>query len=355
MKKVLLKDIAKLACVSQMTVSRVINTPEKVHPDTRQSVEDAMNRLNYRSNAVTQTSMAEKSRNIRLLVIYDAHNFPNTFLPLFLRGIHEVIARNNYNLILHFDKHDGRNRIINESEWTNANSDGFLILSVDSNAEALSQLSHKLQESNTPVVIVNQVIDTQDTSYVSCDDFGGGFKATSYLINKGHRNIGIISGSEQYSTSSDRFKGFLSALDEHGISFNQASHVEGHYTKEGGYEAMGKLHRNLPNMTAVFCTSDLMALGAMKYCLDKNIRIPDDISIIGYDDMDFTSMLNPALTTVRKDRERMGKDAAEILLNLINGYNKPIQLKLDTEVIERESVKRHKTFNQKEDTICYQQ
>ena len=85
--------------------------------------------------------------------------------------------------------------------------------------------------------------------------------------------------------------------------------------------------------------SDLMALGAMKYCLDKHIRIPDDISIIGYDDMEFASMLTPALTTVRKDRERLGKEASEILINLINGHNKPIQLKLDPGVIERESVK----------------
>ena len=335
MKKVLLKDIAKVACVSQMTVSRVINSPESVHPATRQRVEEVLKQLNYRSNSIT----ADKTHSIKLVVVYDVHNFPNSFLPPFLKGAHDVLAQNNYELVLQLSKHDGQNHIINRSALTSHNSEGLLVLSVDSDIETLRRLLQELQALNTPSVIVNQVIDDQNSSYISYDDFGGGFRATSYLINKGHRNIGIIAGSEQYSTSANRFKGFFRALQEHNIPFDPGTYIEGYYTKEGGYEAMAKLLRNFPNTTAVFCMSDLMALGAMKYCLDKHIRIPDDISIIGYDDMKFASMLTPALTTVRKDRERLGKEASEILINLINGHNKPIQLKLDPEVIERESVK----------------
>ncbi len=341
MKKILLRDVAEIAGVSQMTVSRVINNPETVHPDTRGRVEKIIKQLNYQPNSFAKSLSTGKTNNIGLLVVYDTHKFPNSFMPLFLKGASDVIQRNNYKLMLMFDRHDGQNHIISENVLAPNKFDGLLILSVDSDLETVYQLSYKLREFDIPAVVANQAIDNEKIGYVSTDDFNGGFKAASYLINQGHRKIGIITGSEQYSTSWNRFKGFISALEEHGLMFHPSAYAEGFYTKEGGYDAMGKLLNNAPDMSAVFCASDLMALGAMKCCFDKNLAIPDDISIIGYDDVEFASMLNPALTTVRKDRERMGREAAEILINMINGTREPIRLMLDTEVIERDSVKKY--------------
>jgi len=340
MKKVLLKDIANLAGVSQMTVSRVINTPERVRPDTRQKVEEIIRRLDYQPNTIARALTTGRTNNIGLLVVYDTHSFPNIFMTSFLKGVSDVIQRNHYHLMLLFDRHDGQNRIINESTLSPNIIDGLLILSVDSYLEAVYPLSYKLQELGLTSVIVNQKIEMENISYVATDDYSGGFRAASYLINQGHRNIGIIAGSEQYSASWSRYKGFISAMNAHDLPFSPGGYAEGFCTKEGGYTAMGQLLRSMPEMTAVFCASDLMALGAMKCCFEQNITIPDDLSIMGYDDQEFTSMLSPALTTVRKDRERMGKEAAEILLDRIHGAKEPVRLLLDAEIVERESVKR---------------
>jgi len=339
MKKVLLKDIADMAGVSQMTVSRVINAPDTVKKDTRERVEKIIQQMHYHPNSIAKALTTGKTQNIGLLVVHDSHNFPNEFMTSFLKGVYGVVQARGYNLMLLFDTHDGCNRILNENSLSAQRLDGLLILSIDSMVETVYPLSCKLQESGMAAVVVNQQVQDLNTSYVAADDFDGGFQAGAYLIGCGHRKIGVIVGSDQYATSWSRFRGFIHALEKHGMIFDPRAYAEGGYTKEGGYAAMKKMLENAPDMTAVFCASDLMALGAMKCCFDRHIDIPEKMSVIGYDDKEFASMLNPALTTVKKDRERMGRESAEILMDILSGREETVQRLIATEIVERESVR----------------
>lgn len=340
MKKVSLKDIAELSGFSPMTVSRVVNSPDTVSPATREKVEKIIAQLNYQPNIIARALTTGKTRNIGLLVFYDAPHFPSAFMSSFLKGVSDVVQSHDHHLILLFQGHEDSFSAQNVSTLSANKMDGLLILSVDSSLETLYPLYLRWRDTGLPVVVVNQKLDDPQCSYVATDDFSGGFQAASHLIERGHRRIGMITGSDQYATSLNRFKGFIRALESHGLMFDPNAYAEGGYTKEGGYSAMEKLLSRVPEMTAVCCASDLMALGAMKCCAEKGVSIPEQISIVGYDDQEFSSMLSPALTTVRKKRESMGREAADILMRLLSGESGPIRSLMKAEVIQRESVRR---------------
>jgi DNA-binding LacI/PurR family transcriptional regulator len=335
-----IKDIAKLANVSAMTVSRAINSPDLVKPETCKRINEIIEKFGYQQNTFAKALSTGRTYNIGLLIVYDIHMFPEMVIPPVLKGASDIFSENHYNLMLLFDRHDGHNNILSQSDLSAEKLDGIIILSVDSDLEAAYKLSYKIGSLRIPTVIVNQKLELENVSYVTADDFGGGFMAAKYIIEKGHRKIGIIGGSDQFYTSKERLRGYKSAFAEYEINFDKSCYADGNFTADGGYEAMQKLLDNNKDLTAVLCASDLMAFGAINKLRESGLNIPGDISIVGYDDREFASMLTPSLTTIRKDRELMGREAANIIMDQINGGNFiPRKLLLQTEVIERDSVK----------------
>jgi LacI family transcriptional regulator len=331
-----IKDIARIAGVSHMTVSRVINNPDRVNSGTREKVLRIISEYGYRPNKSALSLLSGKSFNIGLLILYDVKQFPGDFLPPILIGLTSVLVDSGYNLTLYFDQYNGKKNLIKDNLLASHTVDGVIVISVESDVE----LAYRIGRIKVPVVLVNQNLNLSCVSSVGCDDFGGADEAVKYLLGKGHTRIGFIGGSEKYSTSRDRKSGYYKALEEAGIKLGPAFYEIGNFSKEGGYRAMGRMMKRAKGMTAVFCANDAMALGAYKAIHENNMKIPGDISVIGFDNQDFSAVIDPELTTVEKLRYQMGSEAALMMLdNLRESKPGGIHKTLPTRLIERASVK----------------
>lgn len=199
---------------------------------------------------------------------------------------------------------------------------------------------YNVLEKNIPLVVLNSEIEDPSVVNILSDDYRGAYNAATYLIQQGHKNIAIIEGKKGFRSTQERKDGFLDALIEHNIILNKDYLVPGKYDLESGYMAMENL-LNLPQIpTAVFCSNDDMAVGAMKAIVKRGLRIPEDISMIGFDNSLFSAYLSPALTTVKRPIEEISREGAKNLLDMIKGNNVEKKTKyMNTELLIRESVK----------------
>ena len=195
-----------------------------------------------------------------------------------------------------------------------------------------------LQESGIPFVLVARYFDDVDTDYVVADDVQGGYLATAHLIEKGHEKIAFINGPAYNSSAIERFQGYKKALEEHNIELNEKLIRNGALTMEDGY-TYGKalLMDHDPQPTALFTFSDFVALGAMKAVHELGLRIPDDIAIVGYDDIDFAFCLESPLTTIRFPKREIGEEAISVLEKKIDGQKCHSNLKIPVELVIRQS------------------
>jgi LacI family transcriptional regulator len=191
-------------------------------------------------------------------------------------------------------------------------------------------------------VLVDTYKSTQRFHEVRIDDRFGGYIATKYLIDKGHRNIAFISGAlRECGVTQLRYEGYVQALNEGGIELNETFVYPGVVSFESGAENAQKLIDNTPEVTAVFCTADIIAMGAIKKLQDAGIKVPDDISVMGFDNLNISEYASPSITTVGQDIELKGKAAVELVLNEISGGAKEPQCTiLPLQIIERQSIKK---------------
>lgn len=330
-----IRDIAKLAGVSHTTVSRVLNDSDKVKPETRDKILHLVKELNFSPHTSARALVSGKTNNIGLLILYDLKQFPLGFLPDILAGMSATLNEFGYSLTLLFDQIDEKKNQVSLNLITKDKMDGVFILSVESDA----QVAFKVGNIHLPLVLVNQKVEGLELNYVSTDDEGGAYQAISHLLDLGHTKIGLITGTPKFSTSTDRKAGYIRALNERGIHYDSSLEKIGHFDKNLGYIAMKELLQERPDITAVFAENDLMALGAMKAIKEKNLKIPEDIAVVGFDDAEFAEVIDPSLTTVKKYRTMMGKEAAILMLELLNNKNnkKYKQIVLPTKLMIRES------------------
>lgn len=339
---VTIKDVAKRAGVSLMTVSRVVNRHPNVRPETRAQVTQALMDLGYVPHQFARSMVSGKTQLIGLLIMYDMQKFPSEFLASIMMGMTPRLNDAGYNLTIYYNDHYHDGKLSAHDKLSLANLDGLFVL----NTDARPGFEESVTGLKLPVVFVNQMPRSDRFHYVVSDDGRGSYDAVTHMISNGHRRIGLISGPLRYSTSAARKQGYLRALHEAGIVYREEWTADGQLDKESGYEAMIRLMRNNRDMTAVFAANDWMALGAMRAAKHAGRRIPEDLSIAGFDDAGFSSDLDPPLTTVRKQRIRMGEEAANLMLRLLSceeadnapGGGKPIRLVLPTELIVRGSV-----------------
>jgi LacI family transcriptional regulator len=327
---VTIKDIAKLANVSHMTVSRALNDSPLVKEDTKEKIKEIARKLNYVPNYNAKSLVLNKSYNIGLFFSTIFKGTSPTFFFETVRGVNSVIKK-NYNLIIR-----GIDDYKDYSSIEKNRFDGIIIMSQsESDNEFIYHVLHK----NIPIVVLNREINEKSVVNILCEEKTGAYNAVKYLIENGHRDIAIIEGKEGFKSTVDRKDGFLKALIESKILINNDYIVSGEYDIESGYSAMNKLLKLKKKPTAVFCSNDDMAVGAIKAIYEKGLKVPDDISVVGFDDSEFCRYIIPALTTVRKPIKDVSQKGAEILMNMIeNDENSGEKIYVPTKLKIRDSV-----------------
>lgn len=326
-----LEDIAKRAGVSRSTVSRVINNHPHVRPEVRERVWKIIRELNYQPHAVAR-SLAKRQTSVIGLIIPQAVAviFADPFFPTVIRGISDACNSSGYYLMLALFSSSKEEAGLYNRFIRSGHLDGVII----SSTVVDDPLIPRLLEDKVPFVLIGRYPDDPRVNYVDADNVTGAQMAVDYLLRLGHRRIAMITGPLGYIAARDRYEGYKQALQKRGLIVDENLVVESDFSESGGYQAMKELLRWEP--TAVFAASDAMAMGAMKAIREAGLRIPDDVSVIGFDDHEFASYTTPPLTTVRQPIYRLGFTATTTLVEILEGkVETPQHLVLPTELILR--------------------
>jgi LacI family transcriptional regulator len=303
-----IKDVAALAGISYTTVSHVLNKSRPVSEQVRVKVEAAIAQLDYVPSAVARSLKAKTTSTIGLLI-------PNGINPYFAelaRGIEDYCERNGFCVILcnsddNPEKQRGYLRVLLEKRV-----DGLIVSSVGGD----TGLAGGLAGVRTPMVIVDRELDGIAADLVRIDHELGAYLATRHLLDLGHRHIACIRGPAQTSVAQLRLAGYERAMHEAGIAIAGHWVVESDYTSPGGYHAaVGLLERDPPS--AIFAGNDMIGIGVLRAAAERNIRVPRDLSVMGFDDIQMSQFVYPALTTVGQSIMQLGETAAQLLLQRI--------------------------------------
>jgi LacI family transcriptional regulator len=328
-----IKDVAKYADVSIATVSRIVNGLPGYSEDTKKKVQEAIEALGYQPNAIARGLINKRTQTIGVL-------FPEVSGMLsseVLEGVENAAHDGGFSVIVCNTTSSGKRTVKYLRLLQEKRVDGIIFASEDVKEEYYKIF----QEMKVPVVLVSTASSNYDLPFVRVNDFEGAFQATEHLIKKGHKQIGMIGGSKSDPIAGvPRMKGFKEALQKHSLNFSE-KHIttnEG-YRFQNGKESLPVLLKQLPNMTALFAASDEMAIGAMSAAHQLGIKVPEELSIIGYDNLKIAEMCYPALTTVSQPLKDMGQTAGEILVKLIKGEEKEAESRyMPFTIVERQSV-----------------
>ncbi|WGO82497.1 HTH-type transcriptional repressor PurR [Arsenophonus apicola] len=328
-----IKDVAKLAGVSTTTVSHVINNTRFVAKETKTIVWAAIKTLNYSPSAVARSLKVNHTKSIGLL----ATSNEAPYFAEVIESVENNCYSQGYTLIL-CNSHNNLNKQQAYLQMlAQKRVDGLLVMC----SEYPKQLLGMLEEyRNIPMVVMDWGQAHGDFTDVIIDNaVYGGYLAGRYLIERGHRDLGIISGPLKRNTGSGRRQGFLNAMKEANIQPQDKWIVEGDFEPSSGYDAMKQILNHQQRPSAIFCGGDIMAMGAICAANELGIRVPHDISIIGYDNVRNARFFTPALTTIHQPKERLGQMAFTMLLDRIINKRKDAQtIEIHPELIERRSV-----------------
>ena len=333
------QDVATLAGVSRTTVSFVLNDVPgvKISEETRQRVLQAARELNYYPTAAARSLASGKTRRVALILGQSKERLAaDAFLPTFLQGITASVNRRNYLLMVQMAEavpsHEAYTRLIREQQV-----DGLILSGPRSDDALLDELA----EDDFPLILHGR-LEGSGLPWVDVDNKAGGYLATSHLIGLDHHRIGFISNAPlSYAGAYERFAGYKAALGEHDIPFDDDLVRTAVFVPQSGHIAMEALLALPDRPTAVFAASDVVALGAMSAIQDSGLKVPQDIAIIGFDDIFLAAHACPPLSTVRVPAYGLGWTAADVLITLIEGDEEVSSVTLETELIIRESCGAH--------------
>lgn len=328
-----IQDVARLADVSTATVSRALASPERVSPQARARVLEAIAKTGYVPNPAARSLRSQKTY-MALVVLPD---LANTFFSKILRGIEETLFEAGYGMIIS-DLDGSPEKEAHFAAFTAAGRvDGAILL----NGHLFGQSragEGPPAKIGIPLVALCEAIPFSSIPQIEIDNRAAASRMTQHLASLGHRSIAYVSGPQNNILERERFLGYQDGLREAGLPFDPALVLPGDYTIESGRAAGRDLVARATRPTAVFCTSDEMAIGLIRTLLSAGLKVPDDISVAGFDDIDFAAVAEPALTTIRQPRRELGQTAAAVLIALLQGRSTPRRICLETELIVRDSV-----------------
>ncbi len=309
-KNITLRDVAKHAGVSPKTVSNVINNWPYISDSTREKVQRSIEELDYRPSGLASSLRTGRTNTIGVMI----PDITNPFFGQFIRGCEDVLYNAGYSILLcNTNENSTKERWYLET-LVKRGVDGILTVGSRSTAEVLYSIIH----NEIPVVAVDPPSLHDNTTVIDIDNIGGAKIAVEHLIRLGHKRIAHLGGPIQRMAAYNRLQGYLQALENAKIAYDEALVLQCDPTIRGGFHAaLNLIPARKP--TALFCYNDLMAVGAMVACRELDLKIPRDIAIVGFDDIAISSLVEPALTTVRVRQYHVGRMASDLLLERLSG------------------------------------
>ena len=325
-----LLDIAKRAGVAPITVSRVINNSGYVSQSTRERVEAVVKDLGYVPNTIARGLRSKRTHTLALVVT----DITNPYFTSMARGVEDVAGASNYTVIYcNTDESETK-----EEKYANMLAqrqvDGVLLVPSCGNVKTIQFL----KSNDINVVVLDRRVSGEDADIVYSDSKKGASRLTKLLIGLGHKRIAIIAGSRGVSTSEDRVIGYQQALSEAGLGGNELIYY-GAFNEHSGYQLANQAMMQTPRPTAIFGGNNFVAMGAIKAIHDLNLDVPEDVSVVGFDDLPEFMFMKPFLTVARQPAYEMGRLAAELLLKRITGetHEEQREFILPVEIVMRES------------------
>jgi len=330
--------IAELAGVSKSTVSRVINDKAGVKASTREKVAQVIKDLNYKPNSSAKGLASKKTHTIGLVI----SDITDPFFAMFVKGAEKKAMEANYNMMLANSHWVVEEELKCIQMFEEGRVDGILMISGGSE-EKLDNYLDNLASNNLDIVVVDRKIKNENIPKLNSDNFDAGYRATKYLIDLGHTKIAHIKGEDIASShaSRDRVAGYEKALSEAGIK--EKIIYPGFFARKKAYQVTKKLITEHSEVTAIFYSSDMMAIGGLKALKNMGLRVPEDISIIGIDGIEMAALMDPPITTLSQPAFEMGYQGMEKLINKLeneinNSHSEDLIFQM--ELIERASTKK---------------
>ena len=328
-----IREVSRLAGVSTATVSRVLNGTTNVAPPTRERVLEAIATLDFKPNTFARGLATNRSGGVGITV----NEISSPYFGAFIQGVEQVVRARGIHLMVSSGYADAALERASVDFLLERRCDGLVVQADALDDETLIEL---VQGGGAPVVVFGRSVAEIASSCVVLDNELGGALATEYLLRHGHRRIGHVTGPLSYADARDRLIGYRRALEAAGVGFDQRYVVESTFLEEGGALAVARLLERAPELTAIFLANDQMAAGAMRTLRERGHAVPDDVSVVGYDDVFLARYLTPTLTTVRQPLVDMGRAAADLLLARLDGERREVVHRFDPELVERQSVAR---------------
>lgn len=326
-----IRDVAKMAAVSISTVSRVMNAPESVNESKRIRVLEAIEKLQYQPNSFARGLIYNKSFTFGLLI----PDIENVFYTGIIRGMQDACIKLGYSLMICNTDRD-RHRLLSYIDAFHEKQVDGIVFASDM---MFPEYYAKLVRCKIPFVLLSTHSDEFEVPCVEIDDEKAAYDAAKFLVELGHREIGMIGFDHENSISGPpRFQGFARAMMEAGLDGNVKKVKGAAHRFEQAYQAAHELFTEYPELTAVFCVADEFAMGVISYLKDRNILVPGQVSVVGFDNLRFANMFIPKLTTIAQPMYDMGYRATEKLHELVTtGKVEVLREKMEHKLIVRES------------------
>ncbi|MGD2144870.1 MAG: LacI family DNA-binding transcriptional regulator [Anaerolineae bacterium] len=305
-----IRDVAERAEVAPITVSRVINNAGYVSQETRERVEAAIAELGYVPNVLARSLRSKRTKTLALVVT----DITNPFFTTVARGVEDTASAADFNVIFcntdeSETEQDKYLRVLLQKQV-----DGVLLVPARSTREPIELI----QEQGTPVVVLDRRIPEAQVDVVRGDSEGGAYQLTRHLLSLGHRRIAVLTGPRRVSTAQDRVIGYRRAMSEVGLDSESETVLYGEFTRASGYEMAQRVLKKSPRPTALFAGNNFIAIGALSASRDTGLEVPEDVALVGFDDLPSTLILDPFLTAACQPAYEMGQRATELLLSRLS-------------------------------------
>ncbi|MGD6967839.1 LacI family transcriptional regulator [Rossellomorea vietnamensis] len=324
-----IKDVAKLAGVAVSTVSYALNNSEKISLKTKQKVEAAAKALNYQKNGIASDLKRDKTNTIALIL----SDLSGPYYSELIKGVQDVASSNGYDLIACSSVGGSQSTAVKFLKEKRV--DGAIILAHNISDDITLESAREC----FPLIVLDRNVTSENIYQVEVDNEHGGFIATEHLIQRGSKEVAFVSGPANSFDNNRRFEGYMRALKHYGIGYHSKWKISGDFTREGGYRATQLLiaQQNLPQ--SIFYANDEMAIGGLKALQEHNIKVPADISIIGFDDIQISEYVSPPLTTITQPKYEVGALAVHLIFQVLAGEKVNHHYTLPTKLVVRNSVK----------------
>jgi DNA-binding LacI/PurR family transcriptional regulator len=339
---VTIKDIAKALGLSTSTVSRALRDSYEISPETKKLVLEYAEKINYHPNPIALSLKERRSRSIGVIV----SEIANSFFSQAIDGVESIAYKNGYNVIISQSRESAEREQINLNYLTSRSIDG-IIVSVSAESKDFSGF-RELHDRGMPIVFFDRIVNEMNTHKVIVDNHKGAYDATVSLIREGFKNIAAISNSESLSITSERLAGYKDALKEHGTGYTEPVVMvcpHGGMIQEEMEDAIVELLNLKPRPDAILALGDKLTTGTLRELKAKNIRVPQDMGLMGFSNSEITELIDPALSIIKQPAIEMGEIATELLLQLIES-KRPVT-EFETRVMAPQLIIRDSSRRQK--------